>query len=321
MADPAKNSRDRAWCFTINNPTPDDDPQTVLGDVQGVEYAIWALEQGSEEETIHWQGYVRFKQPKRLAAMKKLFPRAHLETANGTDEDNETYCSKAPLEGPFVIGKPRRQGSRNDWLQIKELCKRKATDQDIAELYPGHFARNYGGIQRLKSVFTQPRTEKPTVWVIYGRPGFGKTYYAKHNLMPNPVYEKEPNTKWWDGYDGEESILLDEFKGQMTFTDIKRFLDAYDYKAEVKGGIVRIPAKFVAITTNYMPHTWYDFQKHPFEALSRRVDFWILFTGFKQYSVFTDYEEFKLKEYEYESSRSYQEQFEEGSSQNPVQVE
>lgn len=291
MADPATNRKARAWTFTINNPTDADDP-AVLQDQSPV-FAVWSLEHG-ENNTPHWQGFVRFKNPRSLAGVKKLFPRAHLEIARGTDADNLAYCTKAPVQGPYQIGEPvASQGKRNDWHEINDMCKRKAPDSEIAEIYPGHFARNFAGIQRLKTVHTKARTEKPEVTVCYGPPGTGKTYYCAMTVFEGKHYEKEPNTQWWDLYEGQEDVLLDEFKGQMTFTDLKRFLDRYDYKVQCKGGYMRVPAKRIMITSNYMPDTWYDFNKHPFEALSRRVEKWIWFYDYKKFRVFTDFQEFK----------------------------
>ena len=47
-----------------------------------------------EEGTLHLQGYIEMKQPARLAALKKLLPRAHLEMARGTKGECIRYCLK-----------------------------------------------------------------------------------------------------------------------------------------------------------------------------------------------------------------------------------
>lgn len=304
MADTASRSRARAWVFTINNPGPaDGDLQEILEGCGDVKYAIWSLEEGEENHTPHYQGYVRFGQPKRFHFMQTLFPRARLATAKGNDEQNETYCSKNPLEGPFVIGEPKRPGKRSDWASIKEMCKKRLPDDQIAEEFPGHFARNYQGISRLKSVFQAPREGKPSIYVIYGKPGVGKSYYVRNSLFDNNrIYNKPPNTEWWDMYDGEESVIMDDFKGGVRFTSLKVWLDEYDFICQVKGGHVKPRFKELAITTNYMPKTWYDFTKHPWEALERRVTHWIHFYAFKKLRVFDSYSDFQEHVEQVESS-------------------
>ena len=47
-----------------------------------------------QEGTPHLQGYVIMEKKTTLVEMKKLFPRAHLEVAKGSPEQNKIYCSK-----------------------------------------------------------------------------------------------------------------------------------------------------------------------------------------------------------------------------------
>ena len=68
------------WCFTLNNYSPEEFEACKAIDCH---FLIIGEEVGTEG-TAHLQGFITFLLMKRLAAMKKLIPRAHFELARGT---------------------------------------------------------------------------------------------------------------------------------------------------------------------------------------------------------------------------------------------
>lgn len=46
---------------------------------------------------------------------------------------------------------------------------------------------------------------RQAIWIV-GKSGVGKSWYAK-SFMP---YMKAQN-KWWDGYEGQSEVLIDDF--------------------------------------------------------------------------------------------------------------
>jgi len=75
---------DRAtcWSITINNPTPEDDDNIALAKQRG--WRVEGQKEKGENGTVHYQLMVKTPQT-RFAAMKKAFPRGHIEIArNGT---------------------------------------------------------------------------------------------------------------------------------------------------------------------------------------------------------------------------------------------
>lgn len=84
-------SKSRAWCLTVNNYT-EEERQAILHNSRS-DYVIVGKETG-DSGTPHLQGYIRFPNAVRLSTLKKMFPRAHLEIARGTPEENYKYCSK-----------------------------------------------------------------------------------------------------------------------------------------------------------------------------------------------------------------------------------
>jgi len=52
----------------------------------------------------------------------------------------------------------------------------------------------------------------------------------------NDIYWKD-DTKWWDGYDKHESIVIDDFRASnIEFNHLLKLLDRYPMRIETKGG-------------------------------------------------------------------------------------
>lgn len=91
--------RSRGYVMTINNYT-EGEYELLKSELHNntVESYIIGKEIGAKG-TKHLQIYVYWKNGKSFNAMKKQFPRAHIEKARGNKQYNYDYCSK---EGNFV---------------------------------------------------------------------------------------------------------------------------------------------------------------------------------------------------------------------------
>lgn len=123
-------SRNRSWCFTINN----DKESDLIGMMQcPFKYMIFGFEVGSDKKTSHIQGYVQMPDTKTLTAMKKWLPRAHLEIAKGTPQQNIEYCSK---DGSYYeIGTKPTAGGKVTFDQIKEAYADPDNNMTIIRQY------------------------------------------------------------------------------------------------------------------------------------------------------------------------------------------
>jgi len=80
--------KSRAWCFTLNNYM-----EAEVLKLQSDKYQYVFQEETGENGTPHLQGVIRFKEPVRFTAVKKLNGRAHWEKCKNWNASLK-YCSK-----------------------------------------------------------------------------------------------------------------------------------------------------------------------------------------------------------------------------------
>lgn len=127
--------RAKRWVYTLNNPT-DDDEQDVgtLHQLSIVEYHCFGRERGTNG-TLHFQGFICFKERKTITQVRALLGRAHWEVSRGSPQQASDYCKK---DGDYEEygDLPEQQGKRSDidayklWLEgldhypsCKEIAK------------------------------------------------------------------------------------------------------------------------------------------------------------------------------------------------------
>jgi hypothetical protein len=144
----------RRWCFTINNPTPEDDPNAWEA-----QFVKWQLEKG-EEGTPHYQGYAEFNKMKRLSACKKINARAAWFKCNGTQEQNIKYCSKPEgrIDGPWERGEKKDQGRRTDLEGACETAMESGMKAVMRD-HPTECAKYYKNLEKMAKISHHARME------------------------------------------------------------------------------------------------------------------------------------------------------------------
>lgn len=258
-------NRSRNWVFTLNNPSELEDPKLW----NGVRYLVYQREAG-ENQTPHLQGYVVMQKVARRSALKKLNPRCHWEVRRGTHDEAREYCMKEEgrLEGPFEVGDPPdKQGKRSDLEAVKDRIIEGASSLEIANEFFGQWIRYNRAFDKYKLLLKQQRNEETIVSVYYGPTGTGKSRCCREKY-PNAYWKS--NSKWWDGYEGQEHVVIDEFYGWFPYDFILRLLDRYPLNVETKGGIVAFTSKYIHITSNQSPNKWYK-PSLAYAPLERRI--------------------------------------------------
>ena len=269
---PKGTVRGLSWCITINNPTELDGLAFWTAKKQEMEasYVVAQLEKGEEEETPHYQAYVHFKTQKSFNQLKKWFPRAHLEKAKGSPQQNRDYCTKeGRVDGPWELGDCPQKGRRMDLEALqRDLDEGKSIANIRSEHFPAYM-RYSRAILDYRLMTAKRRDWAMQIICLWGPTGTGKSRYC-HETWPG-AYWKTKNSgtmQFWDGYAGEEVIIVDEFYGWLTFDFMLRFLDRYPCNLEVKHGTVPISAKTIVFTSNKHPREWYPNSRYQWDELN-----------------------------------------------------
>lgn len=258
------NSRSyiKNWVGTLNNYTEDDVQR--LNELKVIlDYWVIGKETG-ESGTPHLQFYISLKKGERLSALSKRLPRAFLEIMRGTPKQASDYCKK---DGDFTEGgtlpKGKAGAGREGGLVMSERYKTAlnlAKKRQFDEIEPSMLIKHYHSLKKIAqdNPVSVPDAQSTTGHWFHGPPRTGKSATARYE---NPGFYDKPCNKWWDGYMGQESVIIDDLdlNHRVLGHHIKRWTDRYSFPAEEKGTTLQIRPRKVVITSNYTPEEiWSD---------------------------------------------------------------
>lgn len=264
----------RAWCFTLNNYTDADVKRIKAYAKDKTVYMIFGKEVG-KKGTPHLQGFVYHKEKKSLKQMKKaLHNGAHLEITRGSALSNTRYCNKED-QYPFIFGKPPSDAQEKGRLSKEKYEKiwASALQGDITKISAQQRIQYYRILKQI-AVDNVPRMWEPLesccgLW-LYGGFGCGKSTAAR-KMFPH-AYIKTPD-QWWDCYQGQEAVILEDFDPYMKglSRSIKEWADRVVFPAAYKGGIYPgIRPKYFVVTSQYHPQQIWDNDEESFGAIQDR---------------------------------------------------
>lgn len=296
------------WCCTWNNPRcTGEELEELLKTRENVKGFAFQTEVG-ENGTKHFQMYLEFTSAVyNTAVMTALNTRSIATFAcNGSKAQCVAYCTKndTRVDGPWVYGtcadgKPG-QGRRTDIdiLAAKVIEAGGLTSELMVE-NPGMVAKYAKGLNWMMSELKYKRAQEAEleVWkkklqqyengeevgqeqrhliFFFGPSGVGKTTLAKfysikkYGKLP---FMKSGETKWWDKYDDEDVVLVDEWRKELG--SVEAFNDMTNdgpKLVEFKGGYISLIAKCMLFTSNRHPLHIFDakWADARFRALTRR---------------------------------------------------
>jgi len=269
---PGKLGKARSCCWTLNNYSPDD-VERIRRYALRCKYLVFGYEVAPETGTPHLQGFVSWDNPQSLDKFKTdISQKLHLEKTIGTPTQASEYCKYDDYpanQKPNIyeeFGELPRQGGRTDWCVALQQIKSGTPVEEVVENQP-QLLPCIRALETFKNKCLKPLNREVEVIVLWGDAGSGKSRWA-HDNHPD-LYSKSPN-KWWDGYTGQSTVLLDDFYGYIPYTELLNVLDRYAYHAEVKCGHVWAQWTKVIITSNRPPDQWYSVGMTP--ALKRRIN-------------------------------------------------
>jgi len=278
------------WCVTFNNPPTSFVDAFASGGLDRLvlphfKHFMGQLEE-SESGTPHLQlslwtiKKVRFTGIKRICNAIGMLG-CHIEPMRGTWKQSTTYCSKDDptyRAGPWSIGRAVAVGKAALMERLVSAVHNGDSIDELLMEVPGLAAHrkafDWLTERSMKRAGNQWRDMD--VQVFMGEPGTDKTRLAVSEAGGyDNVYiltKLNRGMTWWDGYDGELTVIIDDFDSEWTipYRALLRILDGHPTRLPVKGGFRYALFTRVVITTNVPISVWYPKQRD-LSALERRI--------------------------------------------------
>lgn len=248
-----KDTQARSYCFTINNYldknfTPKDCKE-ILESIPSIQYYVFSLEKGLENNTPHIQAYLHCKNPIKFSTLKNKFKfkdiNPHIEKAQGTAQENRDYILK---EGKWantdkaktnlgkyyewgVMPKPHK-GKRSDFSILFNMVVEGLTNIEILREKPDCM-RYLNHIERTRQAIREE--EYRDKWrdisciYVYGETETNKTRTYMEKFGYENVYRitnYQPNAIW-DGYKGQDVVIFEEYRSQIVISELLTWLEGY----------------------------------------------------------------------------------------------
>lgn len=220
--------KSRKWFLTINNYT-EEEWTKAKKEITKCSYGICCKEVG-KKGTPHIHIWLHYKNAREAETIQNKFKRANKMEGKGRDQD-QSYLKK---DGDFKeYGEMEAPGKRNDLNVIKDVIKGGGSMMDVID-----HCSNYQGLRMGELLLKYYEKERPQqkIEVInyYGESGAGKSkaVYKENTEVYRPV-----SFKWWEGYDGQKVVLIDDWRPEWcSFTELLFLTDLYPFRVECKGG-------------------------------------------------------------------------------------
>lgn len=275
MAALTNNSTSRCWCFTLNG-THD---YAKLDAVKKWSYMVAGREHADTTGKKHLQCFVIYEKRTKFSTVKIQLPTAHIERMMGSSKQASDYCKK---DGDFQefgvfedINGYKNAGaggvqSKINYDRIISLAENHEIKK-IRDEEPGVYFRGYHTIKRIAMDNPLPVKDLDVLdneW-IWGASGLGKSRTAR---LENPGYYIKSHNKWWLGYKGEDTILIDDVSKTERWLGefLKQWADHYPIPTETKGDGMVVRPKRIIVTSNYSIEDIWGDDPHLCEALNRR---------------------------------------------------
>ena len=243
----ARGKSSRKWQVTINNPTEHGFSHEVLKNIlrECTSALYWCMcDEIGESGTPHTHIYIVFKNGVMFSTMQQRFYGAHLEMANGSNQDNRDYIRK---EGKWLDDKkhetnltdtfeewgelpPDRKVKSSFSEEVLAMIEDGCSNYEILHAHPSAL-HSLSHIERARQIILESRYKdqkrKITTSYIWGDTGSGKTRRVMDEYGYSNVYRVTDYEHPFDGYNGQAVIMFEEFRSSLPIADMLKYLDIY----------------------------------------------------------------------------------------------
>lgn len=290
------NRRSRKYQLTFNNPEKHKNCShlAIKDKLSGWENIVYWCICDEVANTPHTHLFIQFKNPVYFSSIKKTFPTAHIEEAQGTAEENRAYIRKEgkwedtdkentnlrestfeewgtmPLTG---------QGRRSDLANLYQMIKDGYSNVEILEINPDNLLNlqhiDKARLEILSSRYKAERRMNLLVTYVSGATGYGKSRYILDNHGDSNVYRVTDYKHPFDTYSGEDVIVFEEFRSDLPIGNMLNYLDIYPLQLPARYNNRQACYNFVYIVSNWKLDDQYHNirleQTETWNALIRRI--------------------------------------------------
>jgi hypothetical protein len=228
------------------------------------QYLVYQQEQCPTTQKLHWQFFVIFNQRQRFTAVKKMFGNAHLEIARDPIKARN-YCMKEDTR----VQAPIEEGHFGEQADLITRVKRTRLT-DLVQEHPWKVRQ----LKELKCLLAPRREYLTDCILLTGPTGTGKTKISATIaafLGQDGTYWQD-STQWWDNYDQEPLVIIDEFRGQFPEAQVLRLVDRVPYRVPIKGSYAEFDSRMIILTSNLSLEEMYPkTDTATLKALGRRI--------------------------------------------------
>ncbi len=270
----SKDKQSRKFQLTINNPADtgfshDKIKELLVTRFSSFEYGAMSDEIG-EQGTPHTHVFISFHSPVRFSMIKKHLPTAHIESVQGSIEQNLEYLQKTgkwantakaetSVPGTFEeLGNrpPENMGKDKDLETLYHMI----VDEELSNAEIIRSNNDYiMQIDKLDKVRTTHLQEKYKgkrrcdieVTYVFGETGTGKSRDILDTYGDSNVYRVTDYDHPFDHYSCEPVLVFEEFRSGLTLSDMLNYLDVYPITLKA-----RYSNKFACYTKVFVVTNW-----------------------------------------------------------------
>ena len=260
----------------------------------------------TKDGRFHYQWYCSFKAGMTKSAVAKYMkkewgPKAGSHSVcMGSAEQNSIYCGREDYSKTMKDGTVKTKPANEDYQEWGEMPmdtgKSRTLDEVCIKIRAGETTVNdemiadpelfhkYGRtLERVQAVAQRKeyrssakRNFTTTCDWYYGPTGTGKSHKAYEGYTPDTHYNYVSDGDWgWDAYEGQETVIINEFRGELMFKFLLTMIDKWPMNVR-RRGMEPMPfvSKHVIITSSQHPKDIYTKlgAEDRMEQLYRRVN-------------------------------------------------
>lgn len=289
------NRRSRKYQLTFNNPDKHKNcsHEAIKETLKKWDSLIYWCMCDEIAKTLHTHLFIQLKNPVYFSSVKKSFPTAHIEEAQGTAEENRAYIRK---EGKWEDSEKEctnlketfeeygtvpqtGQGRRSDLANLYQMIKDGYTNVEILEVNPDNILNlqhiDKARLEILSNRYKSERRVNLLVIYVSGETGFGKSRDILDMHGDGNVYRVTDYKHPFDTYSGEDVLVFEEFRSDLPIGNMLNYLDIYPLQLPARYNNRQACYNFVYIVSNWHLEEQYHNVKidnpKTYEAFLRRI--------------------------------------------------